>query len=486
MRQGAKDENTHLMRIQQQLRDLWGRLTRPHARVQGIEQRRQSHVLNVVLVFLLVGLVFVTVVSIERMTVDGALPVEVYFLVPLIAALAVAYAVNLRGYYRASAYLLLVAGYLAVVAYSVTDFSGLTYLLTWALLIAMFLSGRALWVGSGITIVTILAYTLVSSGERTWVTPFFALNFAVVTLPVLGTYVWNRAQIERERRAELETANALLRESEAELERRVEERTAELETAYAATEAALGRAVEADRLKSQFLASMSHELRTPLNSILTFTELMQMGTFGPVNAEQVDYLGKSLQSGRHLLSLINDVLDITKIQSGMMKLFVEDDFDVAGEVHNVAETAQRLLGDKPVQIVVDVDAGVPPLTCDKRRVRQVLLNLMANAVKFTEQGTITLSVKKQPCHLLFAVMDTGPGIAPDQHELIFEPFIQTENGVRHAGGTGLGLPISKRIVESHGGDLWVESTPGDGSDFYFTLPRQAVLDTGEQEMAAHA
>lgn len=254
------------------------------------------------------------------------------------------------------------------------------------------------------------------------------------------------------------------------LEARVEERTAELQTAQKETQAALERAMEADQLKSQFLASMSHELRTPLNSILTFAELLEMETFGEVSDEQKDYLQKIVFSGKHLLALINDVLDITKIQSGMLKLFFEDDFNVQKEMDMISVTAKNLLEDKTVQVVMDVDAHIPPLRCDKRRVRQVLLNLVSNAVKFTEEGVITISAKQRDNDILFAVLDTGPGIEADQQDLIFEPFIQTETGVKHAGGTGLGLPISKKLVEAHGGNLWLESAVDEGSQFYATIP----------------
>lgn len=226
-----------------------------------------------------------------------------------------------------------------------------------------------------------------------------------------------------------------------------------------------------DTMKSQFLASMSHELRTPLNAILNFTEFVSLGMLGEVNDAQVDALNKAIDSGRHLLSLINDVLDMTKIESGMMKLFIEQDINLQNELGQVLATADTLLSDKPtVTFIKDIDSNLPNLSGDRRRLRQVLLNLISNAVKFTEEGSITLSVKQRNKFILFAVIDTGPGIAPDDQALIFEPFRQTETGIRHAGGTGLGLPISKRLVEAHGGRLWVESQVGEGSAFYFTVP----------------
>lgn len=265
------------------------------------------------------------------------------------------------------------------------------------------------------------------------------------------------------------------------LEEQVAERTRELAAAKEVAEASRDRALQADTVKSQFLASMSHELRTPLNAMLTFTELIAMGVFGPVNDEQRDYLQKCMQSGRHLLSLINDVLDITKIQAGMMKLYVEDGFEVATEVGIVVAAAEKMLGDKPVQLMLDIDTHIPDLRCDKRRIRQVLLNLLSNAIKFTDEGTITLCAKKRENEILFAVIDTGPGIAKDQQSIIFEPFVQTETGIRHAGGTGLGLPISRQIVDAHQGRLWVESTPGEGAAFFMTLPLHSGLALGEKE-----
>jgi signal transduction histidine kinase len=230
---------------------------------------------------------------------------------------------------------------------------------------------------------------------------------------------------------------------------------------------------EVDRVKSQFLASMSHELRTPLNAILNFTEFVAVGMLGTVTDKQKDALDKVLDSGRHLLSLINDVLDMTKIEAGMMKLFIEENINVQEELKTVSATAPTLLKDKPVQFVQDIDTQLPPMTGDKRRIRQILLNLVSNACKFTEEGRVTLSAKHQGSEIVFGVKDTGPGIAPEDQGLIFEPFKQTEAGIKHASGTGLGLPITMRLIEAHGGRIWVESQPGSGATFYVALPVQS-------------
>lgn len=267
----------------------------------------------------------------------------------------------------------------------------------------------------------------------------------------------------RESKKELEILNT-------ELEQRVEDRTKEIAKLYEEQRAIAEQLRAVDQMKSQFLASMSHELRTPLNAILNFTEFVMLGIFGEVNAAQKDALGKAFSSGQHLLSLINDGLDITKIESGMMTLFVEDNVSVEQEILAVISAAETLVKDKPVKLINDIDPNLPLLVGDRRRIRQILLNLVSNATKFTEEGNITISVKKRTDSLLFAVTDTGIGIAEADFGLIFEPFRQTERGIQHISGTELGLPITKRLVEAHHGKIWIESELDKGSSFYFTLP----------------
>ncbi len=233
---------------------------------------------------------------------------------------------------------------------------------------------------------------------------------------------------------------------------------------------------QADLMKSQFLASMSHELRTPLNAIINFTQLIAMGVIGPVTEDQATMLNTSLNSARHLLQLINDVLDISKIQAGRLSLYIEEDVSLNDEIRAVVDMAEPLLQkrnaslEEPVQFIQDIDDGLPRIACDRRRIRQVLLNLLSNAIKFTEKGSITLSVKDKGEGSIFAVMDTGPGIPEEMQARIFEPFIQSAGGIKHAQGTGLGLPISRSLVLAHGGELWVESALDEGTTFFFTLP----------------
>lgn len=244
-------------------------------------------------------------------------------------------------------------------------------------------------------------------------------------------------------------------------------RNAEL---YSQAQTARQAAETANQVKSQFLASMSHELRTPLNGIINFTRLVADGVLGTVNEKQTEILLKSVANSKHLLALINDVLDISKIESGSLTLLVEDNININQELEAVIGNANGLLQGKPVELIVDVEENLPLIRADRRRVRQILLNLVSNACKFTDTGSVTISAHPQNEQIVFAVKDTGPGIAPEDHDAIFETFRQTETGLRKGGGTGLGLPISKRLTEAHEGKMWLESVSGEGSTFYVSLP----------------
>jgi signal transduction histidine kinase len=449
---------------------LWHRLTRPHPSLHDLETIRQSRLLAALTLALLVTSTIASVILTARWE-DGIHPIS-QLLLPGQIATFILYMLNRAGRYHLSAAIFVGMNFLMV------HFMPLASDIAWLFFTPMVIIFSAILMTARITnwlfivsIVIQLGYIVIDPQEAqmsNYSSFIIFLNTAIMILVFMN----HRTALERERQQELREANKRLRESEIQLEQRVAKRTAELATAKHETEIALQRALEADQLKSQFLASMSHELRTPLNAILTFSDLLAIGTFGEVSDEQNDYLQKILFSGRHLLALINDVLDITKIQSGMLKLFLENNFDVHKELDNIIIAASKILGDKPVQLTADIATDISQLTCDKRRVRQILLNLISNAVKFTEQGSITVTARQENDHVLFTIADTGPGIKPDQQKIIFEPFVQTETGIRHAGGTGLGLPISKQLAEAHGGRLWLESTPGQGSSFYVSLPLQ--------------
>lgn len=252
-------------------------------------------------------------------------------------------------------------------------------------------------------------------------------------------------------------------------------------------------AEQANQLKSQFLANMSHELRTPLNAIINFTRFLDKDRYGTLTERQHDLQARVLANAEHLLGLINDVLDLSKIASGHIELFHEE-IDLLPMLQGVMSTAVGLTKEKGLTLTLDVPKSLPTVKVDKTRIRQVLLNLLSNAAKFTEQGGITLrAAPAEDGMVCIAVQDTGIGIAPEHQELIFEEFRQMEGDLtRQYQGTGLGLPISRRLVELHSGRMWLESVPGDGSTFFFTLPAmQHSVNPHEPDLqpqydAAHA
>jgi signal transduction histidine kinase len=243
---------------------------------------------------------------------------------------------------------------------------------------------------------------------------------------------------------------------------------------YQLTQQALEEMREADHLKSQFLANMSHELRTPLNSIIGFSKVILKGIDGPVTDTQREDLNAIYNAGQHLLGLISDMLDISRIEAGKLDLSFER-VNVEEIIDSVMATATGLVKDKPIELVTDVPEDLPQIMADRIRVRQVLLNLVSNAAKFSEEGQISISARliqsdPQP-EVLVAVADTGIGIAEEDMAKLFEPFSQVDpSPTRKSGGSGLGLSIARHLVDLHGGRIWAESTLGEGSTFAFTLP----------------
>ena len=240
------------------------------------------------------------------------------------------------------------------------------------------------------------------------------------------------------------------------LERTVAERTKQLE--------------RASKHKSEFLANMSHELRTPLNAILGFTQVLQQKLFGEVNDKQEEYLGDIHSSADHLLELINDVLDLSKVEAGQVEL-EKAHFSLREALERGVVMVRERAVKNGVQLTLEPNPEVDFVTADERRIRQVVFNLLSNAVKFTPQGgSIEVSSAQRNGEVLVSVADTGPGIAPEDLERIFEEFQQADIGSEQPEGTGLGLALSKKLIELHGGRIWVESQPGHGSTFTFTLP----------------
>jgi signal transduction histidine kinase len=232
-----------------------------------------------------------------------------------------------------------------------------------------------------------------------------------------------------------------------------------------------GRALAvASQHKSQFLANMSHELRTPMNAVLGYTELLLDGIYGELPEKAKGVLDRVQSNGKHLLGLINDVLDLSKIEAGQLALTV-DDYSVAGMVQSVVAATESLARNKGLVLETAVAPGLPAGRGDERRLTQVVLNLVGNAIKFTDTGAVTIAAFAESGFFTIEVRDTGPGIAAEDQARIFEEFQQVDNtSTRKKGGTGLGLAISKRIVELHGGRLSVESVVGAGSTFRITIP----------------
>jgi signal transduction histidine kinase len=248
-----------------------------------------------------------------------------------------------------------------------------------------------------------------------------------------------------------------LQESYASLERKVEERTRELEVA--------------NRHKSEFLANMSHELRTPLNAIIGFSEVLQEKMFGEMNEKQTEYINDIHGSGRHLLSLINDILDLSKIEAGRMELDLTR-FHVPSAISNALTLIRERAGRHFVTLSSSVGGEVGEITADERKFKQILLNLLSNAMKFTpEGGKVDVRALRLDGGVEIAVSDTGIGIAREDHAAVFEQFRQLgKDYTKKSEGTGLGLALTRKFVELHGGSIRIESEPGKGSTFTFTLP----------------
>ncbi|HPO12463.1 MAG TPA: ATP-binding protein [Candidatus Hydrogenedentes bacterium] len=286
-----------------------------------------------------------------------------------------------------------------------------------------------------------MTVAIVPGHEETWSRVFVSL-----------TDISSRVRAEEE-----------LRRLNQDLETRIEERTAELALAKE-------RAESADRLKSAFLAAMSHELRTPLNSIIGFTGIVLQGIPGPLNEEQTKQLGMVQRSARHLLDLINDVLDLSKIEAGQLEVESKP-FNAAESIEKVIHLVLPLAEKKGLALSVNISPDVGELTSDRRRFEQILINLINNGIKFTEEGHVRVECMVEDKTLVTRVVDTGIGIKPEDTGKLFQAFQQVDVGLsRNHEGTGLGLSICKRLVEKLGGRIWVESEWHVGSVFTFTLP----------------
>jgi signal transduction histidine kinase len=235
----------------------------------------------------------------------------------------------------------------------------------------------------------------------------------------------------------------------------------------------------ASQHKSEFLANMSHELRTPLNAIIGFSEVLSEGMFGEINEKQTEYLNDILESGRHLLSLINDILDLSKIEAGRMELEATD-FDLPSAIENALILVRERASRCGITLGREIDERLGEIRGDERKVKQVLLNLLSNALKFTpEGGRIDVRAALHEDSAEISVADTGVGIAPEDQDAVFEEFRQVGTAAKKVEGTGLGLALSRKFIELHAGRIWVKSRVGTGSTFTFTVPvRRESSDRG--------
>jgi PAS domain S-box-containing protein len=290
-------------------------------------------------------------------------------------------------------------------------------------------------------------------------------------------------EVENQRLAqELSTINEELSERIAEATRELAERNAQLERQSAELE-------RASRLKSEFLATMSHELRTPINAMVGYSSLLRDGIFGPLSDRQQDALRRMRKSAEHLLSIINDILDLSRVEAGQVRMSATD-VDLAECLQTVAESVRPMAVQKSLEFIVEISPDIPSIRTDATRLSQVVLNLLSNAVKFTERGSVTMrAVPLADCtRFRVDVEDTGIGIAEEHLETIFDQFTQADqSATRQHGGTGLGLTISRKLIELMGGELGVVSRLGSGSTFHIELPVVPPIawgDIGGEEAAA--
>jgi len=301
--------------------------------------------------------------------------------------------------------------------------------------------------------------------------PLRADDLSAGTIAIIHD-ITERRQAEKE----IHRLHEDLQRHAADLECRVAERTAELATA-------MERAMAADRIKSAFLATMSHELRTPLNSIIGFTGILLQGLAGPLNQEQQKQLAMVQNSSRHLLALINDVLDISKIEAGQLTL-ASSEFDLAQSLQKVVDLIRPLASAKKLELEAYIEADMGQICLDQRRFEQIVINLLNNAVKFTEVGCVTLTCKKEAASCMIAVADSGIGMAEDDIKKLFQPFHQIDSGLaRRHEGTGLGLSICSRLTKLMNGAIEVQSQPDKGSTFIVRIPFEQP-QTVEHQMSA--
>lgn len=393
----------------------------------------------------------------------------------------VAYKVHQKGQFRQATYLLVDGLTLAVVSFIFWPYSQFPQLQAYLFVLVVALAGMlinpqaaarsaALAVVGTVIVVLVLKYLVV-----------YPISWRLISLwgPLLMTC--GMAAVSWVSSDHLTTTLKWAYDSQQRAQQRSRElfeKQQEVQKAYLLLESANIRlkeaeiaATQANQVKTRFITSLSHELRTPLSAIINFSFILSKNHLGTVSAEQQDYLNRIHNAGDLLLEIVNDLLDLAKIEAGQMELFQEP-LDLAEVGKAIMTTVAGLIADKPIQLRQEIDPNLPLVYGDLTRIRQILLNILGNAAKYTERGHITLRMAQEDDRFVkVSISDTGIGIKQEDFQRIFEEFQQTEEAFAlRKVGTGLGLPISKKFVELHGGQLWVESEYRVGSTFYFTLP----------------
>jgi len=427
-------------------------LIHPPEAIKGDERRKATSLAALTLLFLPLAMIAVLATPIiDLISGTGFTPPNIGGVIGIII-IFIAYGISRTIYHKIGAYLIIAVPIIAVTIVGLTSNTvvseaALFYMTLSIVLSSLLLSSRdTLLSGFAVGIVLVFLWVMTHDGQ----TP---ISISALTYTIIAAGIMSFVGRIRERNLEE------LATTQKELVHRI-----------ADVEEARRQAERSDQVKSAFLASMSHELRTPLNAIINFSKFVAKGDLGPVNEEQEETLYEVVDSAKHLLNLINDVLDMSKIESGSLNLFVTDDVDLKTIINQVTSTGKSLLDDKPVEIRTELAEDLPQIRGDRQRITQILLNIMSNACKFTEEGMIDITAKRIADKVLISIADTGPGIAEEDHDAIFEPFKQTDTGLRQGGGTGLGMPITKNLVEEHGGELRVNSQIGEGATFTVSLP----------------
>lgn len=434
-------------------RSLWDTLTEPASSLKTDNKPKARLLAAVLLMFFPLATIAVFLSPLLSLLSNKPVTPPTLGLMIALVFILVGYVLSRSRYYSLGAWIAICVPIIAVLmpilaTGTVTSIAPLFFLTISVIMAGLLLSSRDTLIIGGILAALIMVLPQAPSTTTTTNPNTSVFSFILVTTGITALVGRSRESYVR-----------LLEQSELDLKKSLGE-----------TEAARERAERSDQVKSAFLASMSHELRTPLNSIINFARFVYDGDTGPVNEQQKEFLSEVVGSGVHLLNLINDVLDMSKIEAGSLNLFIEDDISLNALLTSTVSTGRSLLKDKSVNLVKDVDENLPLIRADRQRILQILLNIISNACKFTEQGEIKVSAQCKDNAIVIAIADTGAGIAPEDVGTVFEAFKQTKTGLRQGGGTGLGMPIAKNLTEAHGGRLWLQSEVGKGTTFFVSLP----------------